>query len=85
MGDTYELFCDKIFGSYLHRKDPVPANEDPKINYASTLRLLKIYRDILNPEMAVWTFLENEDYSFELMNYVYIDVNRLRTINFEGI
>lgn len=85
MGDTYELFWQKIFGSYLHRKDPVPANEDPKTNYASTLRLLKIYREVLNPEMAIWPFLDIEDYSFEIMNFVYIDMNRLKEINFIGI
>jgi len=61
------------------------SQEDPKINYEATLKLLKAYKDLLNPLEAVWISLEKDEYCFEMINYIYIDKERFYNTYFKGI
>lgn len=87
MGNTYEQFWEDIFQSYVHRKNPKSANEDPKTNYDSTLRLLTTYKSILEPDEKFWTVFDTEDYTYnyEYSNFVHIDLLTLNSLSFKGI
>ncbi|CAI2361635.1 unnamed protein product [Moneuplotes crassus] len=86
MGNAYEKFCESTFDSYLHRKDPMRENAtNTRANYAYTYKLLKQYNEIIDPDYQFWPDLDVEDYAFEHINFVHVDINRVREIDFSGV
>ena len=71
-GEIYENFWKKVFGGYVDRRHPSSANEDPNMNYSTTLRLLEIHRSLVDPHPNLWPKYESEDHNYESKYYVHI-------------
>mmetsp|Transcript_26967 Transcript_26967/g.23811 ORF Transcript_26967/g.23811 Transcript_26967/m.23811 type:complete len:277 (+) Transcript_26967:356-1186(+) len=85
MGTTYDKFCNENFGFYLHRDDPFRLNNNPDLNYEATLNLLNEYRDLTNPMDSIWMNLSKEEYTFEMINFVFLEKKRTSEIRFKNI